>query len=161
MYCLKTFLVEDTLVLKSSNVILYLKEDDLRETSQFHSVWAKFGISKTCRPGVPNQKGLLPTGITRPSGVGCDVTFASSRDPGCWSCPSLGPTKNQTHPVGDWEPLSVFKQENNTVKPELEMIALMVKWKEQEQKRKRLVSGEPIIRHAPGIMIRICNKSIY
>lgn len=62
------------------------------------------------------------------------------RTQGAGAAPLWGPPKNQAHPVGDWEPLSVFKQENNTVKPELETITLMTRQKEQEQKRKRLVS---------------------
>lgn len=44
-----------------------------------------------------------------------------------------------------------FKQENNIVKSELEMIALMPGWKEHAWKRKKLVAMEPITKHVPRV----------
>lgn len=45
-----------------------------------------------------------------------------------------------------------FKQGNNIMKSELEMLTLMPGWKEHSWKRKKLVSVEPITKHVPRVM---------
>lgn len=56
--------------------------------------------------------------------------------------------------------MSVFKQDNNMVKSQLEMITLMPGWKEHAQKRMNLIAGEPIKRHVPSVVDRVCSDRI-
>lgn len=72
-----------------------------------------------------------------------------------------GLVNNQIYYVVDWELWSILKYENNIVKFEFEIVILMLGQKVYEEKRKKLVVGELIIRYVLSVMDRICNNSIY
>lgn len=122
---------------------------------------------------VDNRKGLFLTGLLCPSSVGLDSKSSSCQDDGegppLWGPPKYwvghtihldlykilrkNPNEHLASPVyrsivslvQDIE--FFFKQKNNIVKSELEMIALMPGWKEHAWKRKKLVAVEPITKH--------------